>query len=600
MASKIKILPDLLINRIAAGEVVERPASVVKELLENAVDAGATRILVEVLQSGKTQIRVTDNGRGMDREDLLLSLERHATSKIDHFSDLWALTTMGFRGEALPSIAAVSRLTLISIPRGEVSGWRLEVWGGERQGLEAVAGTSGTVVEVNDLFYHTPARLAFLKSPRAEWNQILLAFERVALGFPELELTLRHNGKTVFHLAPPGGRDLTLKALWGGERTTDLIPLEGEEQPVRVSGFISPPHIHAHTARHLAFIVNRRWVRSPLLYPLLLRSYEGLLPAGRYPLAALWLDIPPDLVDVNIHPAKQEVRFSQGDWVSRVVAGEIRQALKTITPAIAPFGSRGRPAGLAPDPEGPLLFREPASGYEPDRWASSKWREPSGRTNPRPGWVSTSPETEPKAEDGRDSGPFSRMAVIGQIHQTYILGLADDGLILLDQHAAHERILYERFLDRSRQGKAVSQGLLLPVLIELSPIPEETAAELADSLASVGLEIAPAGGRSFWLKSVPPELNPEQAVQAVQEISEIYPGRGGRNRSGGVSAIASPSDGLPWRGSGRTDPGGRGDPVSPSAARSDRKALPLPPRSAYLVPAVPGRDRKTVQTEITA
>ncbi len=513
MPPLIKILPDTLINQIAAGEVVERPASVVKELLENAVDAGADRITVEVLQAGREQIRITDNGRGMIREDLLLAVRRHATSKIDRFSDLYALKTMGFRGEALPSIGAVSRLSLTSIPRGAASGWRLEIAGGQQTGIREVAGTPGTVIEVDDLFYNTPARQAFLKSPRAEWTQVQLACERVALGYPEIELALFHNGKAVLQLFPDPGRTLRLKDLWGGERTVELIPVQGEELNIRISGFIAPPHRHANTTRYLSFFVNRRWVRSPLLYPLLLRAYAGLLAPGRFPIACLWLEVSPELVDVNIHPTKQEVRFSQGEWVGRVASAALSRALKgSAAPAVPPAFGRG-PSSPAPFREAPRLLWEPAPSSA-ETLRETFPAETFGERMLEEGAGSAAP-----AGPG-SGGPFSRLALIGQVRQTYVLAWSEEGLVLLDQHAAHERILYEKFLNRREQEKAPSQMLLLPVLLELPPLPEESAEELVEALRSLGVELARAGGLSFWLKSTPPELTPDQAVQAVQETAE--------------------------------------------------------------------------------
>ena len=519
MSPLIKILPDTLINQIAAGEVVERPAAVVKELLENAVDAGADRILVEVLQAGRQQIRITDNGRGMTREDLLLAVRRHATSKIDQFSDLYALKTMGFRGEALPSIGAVSRLSLTSVPRGAASGWRLDIEGGTQSGIRETAGAAGTVVEVDDLFNNTPARQAFLKSPRTEWQQVQLAFERVALGFPEIELALFHNGKEVLRLFPDPGMALRLKDLWGGERARDLIPVEGEELNIRITGFIAPPHLHANTTRYLAFIVNRRWVRSPLLYPLLLRAYEGLLAPGRFPVACLRLDVPPELVDVNIHPTKQEVRFSQGEWIGRVVATALAQALKDNA-------SPGVPASFRHSKPGPGLFNEPArSPWEPTVPYAGTLREISPGAAFSGQWpaeetsVPAGPESRAIVETA-GGGPFSRLTLIGQIEQAYILAWSGEGLVVLDQHAAHERILFEKFLNRRRRENSPSQMLLLPILLELPPLAQESTKEMVGTLRSLGVEIAPAGGRSFWLKATPPELNPEQAAQAVLETAE--------------------------------------------------------------------------------
>ena len=358
MSGLIQILPESLTNQIAAGEVVERPASVVKELLENSVDAGASDIQVDIIQAGRSSIRVSDNGRGMTKDDLLLSIERHATSKIKEYADLIALQSMGFRGEALPSIASVSRMTILSTFQGEVSGQRLSVWGGKKVGLEEVGGTSGTTVEVLDLFYNTPARMAFLKTPRWEWNQIQTAFERVALGFPSLRFDLTHNGKKILQLFPAQDLNLRLQELWGSEKTKDLIPLKLSEDRIRIFGFISPPHIHQNTSRNIAFIVNQRWVRSPLLYPLIVRSYAGMIPSGRFPAAAVWLEVPPELIDVNIHPSKQEVRFSQTTWIQSLVGKAISQALKSYMPKPAKMEKGFFPKEWTTGPSQPFLFKE--------------------------------------------------------------------------------------------------------------------------------------------------------------------------------------------------------------------------------------------------
>ncbi len=358
MSGLIQILPESLINQIAAGEVVERPASVVKELLENSVDAGASDIQVDILQSGKSSIRVTDNGRGMTREDLVLAIERHATSKIREYADLIALKSMGFRGEALPSIAAVSRMTILSTPKEGVSGHRLEIWGGKKISLEEVGGASGTTVEVLDLFYNTPARMAFLKSPRVEWNQIQMAFERVALGFPPLRFELTHNGKKIFQLFPAQELILRLQDLWGSEKIKELIPVDLTEDRIRIYGFISPPHYHQNTSRNMAFIVNQRWVRSPLLYPLILRSYAGMIPSGRFPTAVLWMEVPPELIDVNIHPFKQEVRFSQTTWIQTLVGKAIGQALKSYVPKPGGMEKEFSSTRWTPGPTQPFLFKE--------------------------------------------------------------------------------------------------------------------------------------------------------------------------------------------------------------------------------------------------
>ena len=518
MDNKIQILSEMLINQIAAGEVVERPASVVKELLENAVDAGATEIRVEIRQAGTSQILVTDNGQGMTLEDLSLSIERHATSKIKGLNDLYGLRTMGFRGEALPSIAAVSRLSIRSILRGAGSGHRLEIWGGEKKGVVEVAGIAGTTVEVNDLFYHTPARLAFLKSLRAEWSRIHSAFERVALGFPEIQMTLHHNGKKVIHLLPTKQRAFRLEELWGKERTSGLIGAEGEEFKIRVQGFISPPQVHLNTGRYLALIVNRRWVRSPLLYPLIWRSYQGLLPQGRFPLAVLWMEVPPELVDVNIHPAKQEIRFSHQEWVLEVVRKALGRALKNLTP----LEPKSRTTFLPP-------FRETASEELPFlREPQAALASPAAFPSSRPGRGSREeadraseavPNFSPPSVYG-EAGPFSGLFLLGQVYRSYLLAVGESGLLVVDQHAAHERVLYEKFLQRRRRGGGASQFLLTPLVLELSPTDPETVQDLETGLRALGFDWAPGHGPSYRITAIPQELSPAQAAEAVQEIFE--------------------------------------------------------------------------------
>ncbi len=518
MENRIQILSEMLINQIAAGEVVERPASVVKELLENAVDAGATEIRVEIQQAGTSRILVTDNGQGMTLEDLSLSIERHATSKIKGLNDLHGLRTMGFRGEALPSIAAVSRLSIRSIPRGAGSGHRLEIWGGEKKGTVEIAGTPGTAVEVNDLFYHTPARLAFLKSLRAEWSRIQSAFERVALGFPEIQMTLTHNGKRVIHLLPTKQRAFRLEELWGKERTSGLIGAEGEEFKIRVQGFISPPEVHLNTGRYVALIVNRRWVRSPLLYPLIWRSYHGLLPQGRFPLAALWMEIPPELVDVNIHPAKQEVRFSHEDWVLEGIRKALGRALKNLTPPEDWSRTAFLPPFREPVAEELPFLREPqaalasAAAFPSSRPGRESWEEAAGASPAAPNF------SQPPVYG--ESGPFSGLFLLGQVYRSYLLAIGESGLLVVDQHAAHERVLFEKFLQRRRQGGGASQLLVTPLVLDLPPTDPETAQELETGLRALGFDWAPGQGPSYRITAIPQELSPARAAEAVQAIFE--------------------------------------------------------------------------------
>ncbi|MFH0789157.1 MAG: DNA mismatch repair endonuclease MutL [Pseudomonadota bacterium] len=543
MSGLIQLLPESLINQIAAGEVVERPASVVKELLENSVDAGAADIQVDILQSGKTSIRVTDNGRGMTREDLLLAIERHATSKIREYADLMALRSMGFRGEALPSIAAVSRMTIHSIPRGSGSGNRLEIWGGKKNPLQEVGGVAGTMVEVLDLFYNTPARMAFLKSPRVEWNQIQMAVERVALGFPGLRFDLTHNGKKILQLFPAQDLTLRLQDLWGSEKTGDLIPVDLLEDGIRIAGFISPPHCHQNTSRHIAFVVNQRWVRSPLLYPLLLRAFANMIPAGRFPTVVLWMDVPPELIDVNIHPTKQEVRFSQTSWIQTLVGKALGQALKSHIPK--PIGQEKgfHHQGWEQGSGQPFLFKEsslphyltpstPGEGLNPFALPMSQ-KAPSRELTTD--WaVDNSPGggAEPKGDQG-----FAGLTVLTQLQGTYLVALMKSGLILIDQHAAHERILYERYLKQWQSGGIASQYLIVPILIEGSPGWTIELEAIQSAMGALGFEVTSAGGNSWWIKSIPAGIGPGQAEKAFGEIlEEIRAGGGLLNQEALVTA----------------------------------------------------------------
>ena len=373
-------------------------------------------------------------------------------------------------------------------------------------------------MEVNDLFYHTPARLAFLKSLRAEWSRIHSAFERVALGFPEIQMTLLHNGKKVLHLLPTKQRAFRLEELWGKERTSGLIGAEEEEFKIRVQGFISPPQVHLNTGRYVALIVNRRWVRSPLLYPLIWRSYQGLLPQGRFPLAALWMEVPPELVDVNIHPAKQEVRFSHEEWVLEVVRKALGRALKNLTPPEA----KSRTAFLPPFREavsGELPFlREPqaalvsAAAFSSSRPGQESWEEAAGASPAAPDF------SRPPVYG--ESGPFSGLFLLGQVYRSYLLAMGEAGLLVVDQHAAHERVLYEKFLQRRRQGGGASQLLVTPLVLELPPADPETVQDLETALRALGFDWAPGQGPSYRITAIPQELSPAQAAEAVREIFE--------------------------------------------------------------------------------
>jgi DNA mismatch repair protein MutL len=525
MSRHIQLLPESLINQIAAGEVVERPASVVKELLENSVDAGAIDIQVDILNAGRTAIRVTDNGRGMSKEDLLLAAERHATSKIREYADLMSLRSMGFRGEALPSIAAVSRMTIHSVPQEGGVGHRLEILGGHKTEIQEAGGVGGTLVEVQDLFYNTPARMAFLKSPRVEWQQIQMAFERVALGFPECRLELTHNGKKIFQLFPDRNLSLRVQDLWGKEKTANLITVNFEEDRIRIYGFISPAHLHERSSRHMAFIVNQRWVRSPLLYPAILRAYGQMIPSGRFPVILLWMDVPPELIDINIHPTKQEVRFSQTTWIQTLVGKALARALQSHFPkCVSPEKDVSHYQWSQP-PSQKFLFKE---RQLPPYLTSVRSGEVSHSSQlggpPKSLCLDGSPDLLDKKVVGveqkaKEEG-FSGLTILTQLQGTYLVGFLTSGLILIDQHAAHERILYEQYLKQRQSGGVPSQYLLVPLSVELSPGEAGDLEGVRTEMMTLGFEIMSAGGNTWWIKAIPAGMSPGQAETAFREILE--------------------------------------------------------------------------------
>ncbi|RLA88305.1 MAG: DNA mismatch repair endonuclease MutL [Deltaproteobacteria bacterium] len=493
--SQIMILPPQVASKIAAGEVISRPASVVKELIENALDAGATTISVEIEDGGRSQIRVVDDGCGMSAEDARLSLERHATSKLRQEPDLLELATLGFRGEALPSLAAVSRLELISRPQNLEVGCRLRVAGGQILENSPCAAAVGTQVTVAELFYNTPARRKFLKSKSAEQGQILELVRSLALGYPEVHFTLKAQGKTV--LVAPVHKALTerVAAVLGTELAERLLPFALEAEPFKVWGLLLAPDQGLASTRFQFMLVNRRLVSDRLLAAALRQAYQGRLLRGRYPAAVINLEIPPELVDVNVHPAKAEIRFKDSGRVYGLVLTALTQGLEAQhRPSRQSYNAAWQPGSLTQIQEswGPAL--------SPPKSAESA-----------PGPVSTAiipiPGSEPR-ESGSPPSPgpsdwrFADLLVLGQLQASFIVAEAPAGLILIDQHAAHERILYEALAIDWQQAGAL-QPLLFPRPVELEA---RQAAWLQDNLAvmqQAGIELEPFGSNSFLITKVP-------------------------------------------------------------------------------------------------
>jgi len=539
--NRIRLLPEQVANQIAAGEVVERPASVVKELVENALDAGAARLTVEIQAGGRGLIRVTDDGCGMSRDDALLCLERHATSKIQRAEDLSSISTMGFRGEAIPSIASVSRMTITTRERDNAEATQIVINGGKILEVKAAGGAPGTVVEVRQLFFNLPARRKFLRSEATEEGHIQHYLTLVALAYPGIGCTFVQDGRTVWQLAPVSSSGATdriaslaerFRALYSGD--LEMTPVDFaaeiagggldpdgnviEAESLTVWGLIGAPGVSRGTRDNQHIFVNRRPVENRGLNFALMEGYHTMLMKGRYPICCLFLEIDPAAVDVNIHPAKREVKFRQESAVRRLVAESVRQALlryhqkAEAAPAPPPRRSAEPFELKMPEPpaETPVLLNfVPPLPTRP----ISPWPERPAVSTPvplplaLPEFASRSPASPPRA----DAAPAKivpllevPLRLLGVIGRLYVVLESDRGLVLLDQHAAHERVLFEQMLARVQQGNAPSQRLLLAETVELSPRDAGFLRKQLAVLTKLGVGLSEFGERTFLLDAVPP------------------------------------------------------------------------------------------------
>ncbi len=491
MSSLIKILPDHVINKIAAGEVVERPASVVKELIENSIDAGATDIFIDIEEAGKRLIRITDNGSGMSNEDARTAFLRHATSKIADDTDLESIRTMGFRGEALSSIASVSRVRLQSAMKGATSGALIEIEGGNVKAVSEAAAPQGTTLEISHLFFNTPARRKFLKSPATEFSHILTAVSRQAMAHPSIRFRLTHNKKTVLELSPSLSIRERAFQLYGEEIAGNLIEFTGGGDSVHVHGLIGRPGTSRADKTYQDFFVNRRAVKNPSLTHALYSACGDMLMRDRHPVAFIFIEIDPALVDVNVHPAKAEVRFRNQSQLHDLVRDVIREGLRgtgetvrienadRIKEAIADFGMRN--AGYHFTPEGRGVFSHPLPLRE--------------RTEVRGDVFSSLP---PVSES-----PLSELHPLAQIHDSFIIAQSREGMAIVDQHAAHERVLFERLQDQFGAGQVPVQDLLVPDQVELGPAQSTMLAEYLPELSKLGFMVEDFGNGTFVIKAVP-------------------------------------------------------------------------------------------------
>jgi len=550
---KIQRLSQGLVNKIAAGEVIERPASVVKELMENAVDAGATRIDVSVASGGVEMIRVADNGCGIAADELELAVASHATSKIASADDLFAVGTLGFRGEALASIGEVSRLLLRSRTAQDPGGVQIEVVGGRSSGVSPCGCPVGTTVEVRSLFFNTPVRRKFLRSTQTELGHTSEAFARIALARHDVHFTLKHNDRELFDMPQSAGWLERIVAVAGRQLAESLMWVESEDGPVRLSGYVAHPSQSRGNTRLQYLFLNGRCIRDRSLQHALGEAYRGLLMTGRYPIAFLALELPPEMVDVNVHPTKLEVRFQDlgrlysqllstlrskfltTDLTTRVerstdedptqaideeAAGRLRQQVVDWAKGkIESWGELPAPAAAAGDQFGGLP--EPAGGARPlelaalDRhWAPADGDEP----------------TEPPSEASPPSPPSSRPSAWPskalQVHNRYLVAESDEGMVVIDQHALHERILYEHLRQRVLSGAVESQSLLMPEPVDLSPVEAAAALEHAELLARLGMKIEPFGGDTVLISAYPAMLANVSPAAVLHGLVEQLLGEG--------------------------------------------------------------------------
>ncbi|GAB4502935.1 MAG: DNA mismatch repair endonuclease MutL [Anaerolineales bacterium] len=510
-AMPIHLLAPEIASQIAAGEVVERPASVVKELLENALDAKAKSISVSIQEAGRRLIEVADDGRGIPAEELTLAVERHATSKLAAAADLFHIATLGFRGEALAAIGSVSRMTIISRTKDSATGAKIRVEAGRAQPVEAVGAPVGTQIRVEDLFHNLPARLKFLKQDLTERRAVDGLLARYALAYPQVRFRLMDGATSTLQTSGDGNRRAILAALYGVEVGKQMLEVLAEEDGLRLTGFISPAALTRSNRKEITFFINGRWVSDTPLTQALLQAYHTLLMVGRYPLAALFLEMDPEEVDVNVHPAKAEVRFRSQDRIFSFVLRSARRALLAYSPipALPPAQNLWNAGQLSVD--GGQLSVD-----------SGQWAVDGGQ-------LSAGSEQMPvdggqlSAEKQASAFNLPLLRLIGQVGTTYLIAEGPDGLYLIDQHAAHERVLFEKLMLQHAKKNIAAQALLAPLTVTLPP---QSAAALTGQLAALshfGFEVTEFGPNSFQIRAMPVlfgNADPAAALRALVEDFE--------------------------------------------------------------------------------
>ena len=507
----IKILPDTIASQIAAGEVVDRPYSVVKELIENAIDAGAHQIEIDVMQAGRRLIQVTDDGSGIPSDELTLAVCRHATSKLNKAEDLFNIRTLGFRGEALASIGSVSRLSMITNTRENPVGAKLTVEGGEHVETATIAAAAGTRVSVEDLFFNLPARLKFLKSDSTENRHITGLVTRYALAYPHIRWSVTQDEKPIFQTTGSGERLEILQALFGPTEAGKLMPVNFEERHLKVEGYISSLSLTRSNRKDITVFVNGRWVQDPMLTSAVIRAYNTMLMVGRYPVAVLFISLPPEQVDVNVHPAKAEVRFRDQDAVFSGVQRAIRRGLLAFTPIPDLNTTRLWGRGI-PETGGPS-------------WQQGSFTV-ADDTNEETVTVEAVVTSQFETAHPQPTLPGSHLPLlrlVGQVASTYLIAEGPDGLYLIDQHAAHERVLFDQLMAQFNAKSIPSQALLDPVVIDLTPEKAGILEQQLEVLLNLGFEIESFGPNTFVIRSVPivvDRTDPRLAIEAIVNAFE--------------------------------------------------------------------------------
>ncbi len=517
----INVLPPNIANKIAAGEVVDRPASVVKELVENAIDAQASEITVVIQQAGKELIQVIDNGIGMDETDAELAFERHATSKIANIRDLDRILTLGFRGEALPSIASVSRLEMKTCPLESEVGVLLRLNGGKIEHKEKIAARHGTIISVKNLFFNTPARRNFLRADTTEFNQILKWLKRFFLAYPQIHFTLIHNGEELFNL-PAGSQDERIVQVFGQKLYEGMVYVKEELNEITLEGYVCRPDLARGNTQNQFIYLNRRTIINRNLAHAVFQGYGNLIERSRYPQFVMFLDIPPHLVDVNVHPTKMEVRFANERVIYHLFLSAVRKGIQSqgIVPKFnirkddaeqREIQQHFQQVRKAPVPAPPSASRPKTPAEDSSRQMSFAYRElPSEQDD-----TFSTPAAQP--------APTTQQAALWQVHNRYILSQIKSGLVIIDQHVAHERILFERILDSLQQEKSLpTQQLLFPQTLELSLEDFLIYQDIKEWLAKIGFIISELSGRSVVIEGIPTDVKVGKEAKILLEIIDYY------------------------------------------------------------------------------